>query len=157
ALDGGAYSPARRVRVRRAGLYAPPSQETAMQALHVLALSTFVLALGQAPPPLQHPHESGQPPQQLGTVEFENSCDPALKPQLNRAVALLHSFWFGAAATVFTDIAQKDPACGIAWWGVAMSRWGNPFAPGRPMAAIQQGHEAILKARAAGAKTERER
>lgn len=128
-----------------------------MQALHVLALSTFVLALGQAPPPLQHPHESGQPPQQLGTVEFENSCDPALKPQMNRAVALLHSFWFGAAATAFTEIAQKDPACGIAWWGVAMSRWGNPFAPGRPVAAIQQGHEAILKARSAGAKTERER
>src|SRR5690606_7917831 len=72
------------------------------------------------------------------------------------AVALLHSFWFGAAATVFTDIAQKDPACGIAWWGVAMSRWGNPFAPGRPVAVIQQGHEATLKDRASGAKTDTE-
>jgi hypothetical protein len=130
-----------------------------MQASHVLALGTLVLALGQTPaaPPLQHPHESGQPPEQLGTVVFETSCDAALKPQMNRAVALLHSFWFGASATAFTEIAQKDPACGIAWWGVAMSRWGNPFAPGRPVANIQRGLEAIGKARAAGAKTPRER
>jgi hypothetical protein len=38
-----------------------------------------------------------------------------------------------------------------------MSRWGNPFAPSRPVAAIQQGRDAIAKARAAGAKTGRER
>lgn len=130
-----------------------------MQALHVLAFGTLVIALSQSPtpPPLQHPHESGQPPEQLGSVEFETSCDAALKPQMNRAVALLHSFWFGASATAFTEIAQKDPSCGIAWWGVAMSRWGNPFAPGRPVANIQQGYEAIGKARSAGAKTQRER
>jgi hypothetical protein len=130
-----------------------------MQALHVLALGTLVVALGQnpSPPPLQHPHESGRPPEQLGTVAFDTSCDTALKPQMNRAVALLHSFWFGASANAFSEIGEKDPACGIAWWGVAMSRWGNPFAPGRPVANIQQGHEAIRKARAAGAKTQRER
>jgi tetratricopeptide (TPR) repeat protein len=111
---------------------------------------------GQAPP-LQHPHETGRPPQQLGTVTFETSCDPALREEMNRAVALLHSFWFGASATAFTAVGEKDPGCGMAWWGVAMSRWGNPFAPSRPVTALQQGSEAIAKARAAGAKTERER
>ena len=132
-----------------------------MLASHVsLALAlTAALGIAQTPaaPPLQHPHESGRPPEQLGTVAFDNSCDPALRPDVNRAVALLHSFWFGASAAAFTAVAEKDPSCGIAWWGVAMSRWGNPFAPGRPVASIQQGRDAIAKARAAGAKTERER
>ena len=117
-----------------------------------LAVSPF-----QGPPPLQHPHESGRPPEQLGKVQFDNSCAPAVGAELNRAVALLHSFWFGASAATFTTVAEKDPACGIAWWGVAMSRWGNPFAPSRPVAALEQGSAAIEKARAAGAKTEREK
>jgi hypothetical protein len=90
-------------------------------------------------------------------VNFETSCDPAVRPAFNRAVALLHSFWFGASAAAFTSVAEKDPACGMAWWGVAMSRWGNPFAPSRPVAALEQGRAAIEKARAAGAKSERER
>ena len=68
-----------------------------MLASHVSAAIALTFVLGQAaPPPLQHPHEAGQPPPQLGTVEFETSCDPALRADINRAVALLHSFWFGA-------------------------------------------------------------
>ncbi|MEX1126924.1 MAG: hypothetical protein WEB50_00015 [Vicinamibacterales bacterium] len=118
---------------------------------------TVSLGSSQAAPPLQHPHEAGSPPQQLGTVTFENSCAPAVSADFNRAVALLHSFWFNAAASAFTAVAEKDPACGIAWWGVAMSRWGNPFAPSRPVAALEAGRAAIEKARAAGAKTDRER
>jgi hypothetical protein len=132
-----------------------------MVASHIMvtvALCTvFGVAQVPAPAPVQHPHETGRPPEQLGTVSFENSCDPALRPDVNRAVALLHSFWFGASAAAFTAIADRDPACGIAWWGVAMSRWGNPFAPARPVAALQQGRDAIARARAAGAKSERER
>jgi hypothetical protein len=127
-------------------------------ALHVPLAVALTAALGivQAAP-AQHQHEAGRPPEQLGQVEFTTSCDPALRADLNRAVALLHSFWFGASASAFTAAAEKDPACGIAWWGVAMSRWGNPFAPARPVAALQQGREAIARARTAGAKTERER
>jgi hypothetical protein len=122
-----------------------------------LLITISMTMAGAQAPPMQHPHESGRPPQQLGTVTFENSCDPGLRGEMNRAVALLHSFWFGASATAFSAIGEKDPGCGIAWWGVAMSRWGNPFAPSRPVAALQQGSEAIAKARAAGARTDRER
>jgi hypothetical protein len=111
----------------------------------------------QAPPPLQHPHESGRPPERLGQVSFAMSCAATAAPQFNRAIALLHSFWFNAAATAFTAVAEQDPTCGIAWWGVAMSRWGNPFAPSRPVTALEHGRAAIVKARAAGARTPRER
>lgn len=32
--------------------------------------------------------------QGLGTVSFANWCDAAVQPQLERAVPLLHSFWW---------------------------------------------------------------
>ena len=133
-----------------------------MLASHVsiaVALAAALVSAQQTPaaPPLQHPHETGTPPEQLGQVSFETTCDPALHADFNRGVALLHSFWFGASAAAFTAVAEKDPSCGIAWWGVAMSRWGNPFAPGRPVASVQQGRDAIAKARAAGARSARER
>jgi len=130
-----------------------------MLASHISIALALSAALGTArqAPPLQHPHETGRPPDQLGQVNFETSCDAAVRPEFSRAVALLHSFWFGASAAAFTAVAEKDPTCGIAWWGVAMSRWGNPFAPARPVTALQQGRDAIAKARAAGAKSDRER
>jgi hypothetical protein len=103
----------------------------------------------------QHQHDAGQPPEQLGRVQFETSCDAAVAADFNRAVALLHSFWFGAAAEQFVRVAERDPRCAMAWWGVAMSRWGNPFAPSRPVRALEEGRAAIAKA--AGPGTERER
>ncbi|MDQ3488737.1 MAG: hypothetical protein M3468_13545, partial [Acidobacteriota bacterium] len=130
-----------------------------MVILQVLAAVVLAAAPGvlQNPPAMQHPHESGRPPEQLGQVNFATSCAPDVAADMNRSVALLHSFWFNAAAASFTSVAEKDPSCGIAWWGVAMSRWGNPFAPSRPVAALEQGRVAIEKARVVGAKSERER
>ena len=137
----------------------------ARHLLPVLLLSSSVAAAEPASTKLprsevgalQHPHETGQPPQKLGQVSFATSCDPKVGAEFNRAVALLHSFWFGASATAFTAIAEKDPSCGMAWWGVAMSKWGNPFAPARPATALKEGGSAIAKGIAAGAKTDRER
>ena len=128
-----------------------------MLSVTLAATLTLALATPQSAAPMQHPHEQGAPPQQLGTVKFENSCAAAVQPELTRGVALLHSFWFNAAAAAFTSVGEKDASCGIAWWGVAMSRWGNPFAPARPVTALENGRAAIEKARAAGAKSDRER
>ena len=41
----------------------------------------------------------------------------------NRAVALLHSFEYPEARAVFESVAQQDPACGMAHWGVAMTHY----------------------------------
>ena len=65
--------------------------------------------------------------EKLGQVNFANTCSPAVQADLNRAVALLHSFWWGATIKAFNEVAQKDPSCGIAHWGVAMER----VKPGR--------------------------
>jgi tetratricopeptide (TPR) repeat protein len=94
--------------------------------------------------------------EQLGQVNFTVSCDPAVQPDFSRAVALLHSFWFDASAKAFEAVTQKDPSCGMAYWGVAMTWLGNPFGwPPNPQA-LQEGWAVVEKAKALGGKTPRE-
>ena len=90
----------------------------------LLVFVNLTMAAAQGPPAMQHPHETGQAPARLGEVHFATSCGPALQADVNRAVALLHSFWFNASAAAFTTVAEKDPSCGIAWVG-------TPAAPSR--------------------------
>jgi hypothetical protein len=95
--------------------------------------------------------------EKLGTVNFRVSCSSAAQAEFARAVAALHSFWFDTARTAFEAVAAADPSCGMAHWGIAMTLLGNPLAnPPRPKA-LQDGWVAVEKARAAGARTERER
>jgi hypothetical protein len=104
-------------------------------------------------------HEHGATPaDKLGTVHFATSCSAAAQPTFDRAVALLHSFEFAHSIDGFTATLKTDPGCAIAQWGIALSRWGNPFGVGlRSAAQLQQGREASDKARSLGAKTDRER
>jgi hypothetical protein len=106
----------------------------------------------------QHDHPAGAA-DQVGSahVSFQTSCAPAVAADVNRAVALLHSFWFAQATAAFTDVAEQDPACAIAHWGVALSQWGNPFAGVRAPQQIALGRAAIQKAQATGMPTARER
>ena len=78
----------------------------------------------------QHEHPAGEP-ENLGKVNFPVSCDPSVQPQFNRAVAMLHSFWYEKAIEEFAAVAKKDPACGMAYWGIAMTLY-HPIweAPG---------------------------
>ncbi|MCU1383540.1 MAG: repeat-containing protein [Acidobacteria bacterium] len=95
---------------------------------------------------------------QLGTVAFATSCHAAAAPHVNRGVALLHSFEFGRAAAAFTSALGADPACAMAEWGIAMTAWGNPFGVGiRPPAPLQQGRDAVERARRLAPNTARER
>jgi hypothetical protein len=104
-----------------------------------------------------HAHPAGKV-ERLGKVHFQTSCQPKAQPQFDRAVALLHSFEFGPAIAAFDEALAVDPSCAITQWGVALSRWGNPFAVGlRAEVQLQQGLAAIERGRAIGAKTERER
>src|SRR5207248_4580195 len=71
-------------------------------------------------------------------------------------VALEHSFWFGEAIKGFNAVAQAAPSCGIAHWGAAVAWLGNPLA-GPPVArGLSEGSAAVARAKAAGAKTQRE-
>jgi hypothetical protein len=108
-----------------------------------------------APVVAQHQHPAGEP-EKLGKVNFPVSCDAAVQPQFNRAVAMLHSFWYEKASEEFAAVAEKDPACGMAYWGIAMTHYHQIWpAPGP--ADLKQGWAAVEKARSAEAKTQRER
>ena len=101
------------------------------------------------------PRADGKP-DQLGTVHFATSCKAEVQPSFDRAVALLHSFWYGAAVKAFSELGSNDPGCAMAHWGVAMSLWYPLWEP-PSAAALKQGGEAVQKAKAIGGKTDRER
>ena len=101
----------------------------------------------------QHDHRAGR----LGTVHFATSCAPAVQSEFDRAVALLHSFWFSAAVESFTTVLKGDPRCAMAHWGIAMSWWGNPFGGFRTPQALVAGLAASDAGMASGAGTDREK
>jgi tetratricopeptide (TPR) repeat protein len=119
--------------------------------LFLVALTVPALTCAQA----DHKHAVSE---HLGTVAFSTSCNKAAQPQFNRAVALMHSFQFAPAIEGFNAILANDPSCAIAYWGIAPSSWGNPFAAGlKSQTQLEKGLKAIESGRAAAAKTERER
>ena len=127
-----------------------------MRVLLKLSAAVFVGLLLSAVGPSQADHQH-LPRETLGSVRFPTSCmtDPA---QFDRAVALMHSFQFADAIEGFHAILGRDPSCSMAYWGIALSRWGNPFAAGLKLPAqLEQGGKAVAQARAAVPKTDRER
>jgi tetratricopeptide (TPR) repeat protein len=104
--------------------------------------------------PGQHEHSAAST--DVGRVSFSTSCRPEVASEFNRAVALLHSFWFPSAVEGFQKVLGADPRCAMAYWGIAMSVWGNPFGASRPAKALQEGRAAVDKARSLTA-PERER
>jgi len=93
----------------------------------------------------------------LGTVRFATTCAPSVQLEFNRAVAQLHSFAFGAANQSFDEVLRMDPECAIAYWGLAVADWGNPFAAGiKPNAIIERGREHVEHGRVTGHASDRE-
>ena len=97
--------------------------------------------------------------EKLGEVHFPVSCNAAAQQEFDRAVALLHSFWFDASAKAFAAVTQTDPGCAMGHWGEAMAILfnPNPFVGTPTPKGLQDGCPAIERAKAAGAKTQRER
>jgi tetratricopeptide (TPR) repeat protein len=105
----------------------------------------------------QHEHDHAHPaPEKFGQIRFPTSCNATVQPVFERGLALLHSFAYVKAAKAFEEVSAKDPGCGMAQWGLAMTYfhtiWGPPtddeFAAGRA---------AAQKAAATGAPSARER
>jgi hypothetical protein len=109
--------------------------------------------VSRAQEPEQHKHDMGE---KLGVVNFTVSCNSAAQQQFNRAVALLHSFWYEEAAKAFFEVTKTDPKCGMGYWGIAMSFYHPVWSP--PIAAeLRNGSAAVQQANVVGAQTPRER
>jgi len=100
----------------------------------------------------EHQHASVE---KLG---FATSCNEVAQKKFDRAVALLHSFEFRRSIEEFNAVLGEDSKCGIAYWGIALSDWSNPFAAGmKDKAQLQAGRESVERSTVVGARTERER
>jgi hypothetical protein len=122
---------------------------------HVLCLGVLCAApvFAQDEHVQGHHHDAGE---QLGKVSFPISCAPDSQKPFERGVALLHSFGYEDAEQQFIEIAQKDSACAMAHWGIAMSQFHQIWE--RPQeAALKRGHGEMEKAQKLSAKTDRER
>jgi hypothetical protein len=116
------------------------------------------MCLWLVPPALaQHEQHQGMTVDQIGKVDFRTSCSPAVNDDFNRAVALLHSFWFSESRTLFEGVLARDPNCAMAHWGIALTHWGNPFGGLRSPQGLAAGKAAIEKGQATGSPTPREK
>ena len=125
-----------------------------------IAGTAVLLAISISPARAQEqPHPQNTSAEKLGTVHFTTSCTPGVAPRFDRAVALLHSFEFGASIRAFNEVLAADSTCAMAHWGIALSRWSNPMAPGnRSTALLRLGRQSIDDAQRLGARaSDRER
>jgi tetratricopeptide (TPR) repeat protein len=106
------------------------------------------------PAAAQHQHGANAV---LGKVHFETTCAPSVRDGFDRAVALLHSFEFRSAIDGFNGVLQADPSCAMAYWGIALSNWGNPFAGLKGPAVLEPGRAAAQKALTTGSPSPREK
>ena len=94
--------------------------------------------------------------QKLGTVHFSTSCNEPAQRRFDRAMRYQHSFWYTESKEIYEETLNADPECAIAYWGIALSLLSNPHSP-VPAPNLPLGLAAIEKAKATGAKTQRER
>src|SRR6202023_535485 len=99
----------------------------------------------------------GQQDEKLGKLSFPTACDPKLQAEFERGVAMIHSYWFLIARRTFEGVLRQDPACAMAYWGIALDLLNNSLAVVPPRADAEAAWAALEKAREIGAKAQRER
>jgi hypothetical protein len=116
-----------------------------------LGLFSPVAAQLAAQPPAQDDTD-----QKLGKVHFATTCNEVAQRRFDRAMRYQHSFWYAESREIYQEAIKADPECAIGYWGIALSLLNNPHgaipAPNLPL-----GLAAIEKAKAIGAKSQRER
>lgn len=117
----------------------------------------LLMVLFTAPFPAAQETHDHPVPEKLGKVSFPTTCAPAVQQQFERGVALLHSFAYAAAENAFQSVAELDPQCAMAHWGVAMTYyhqlWEPPIAPAK----VSTAQNEVQRAQQIGARSERER
>ena len=121
------------------------------------AQATALVALALALPALAHQDDSAQAARKdYGRVLFKTSCTAEGQKQFDRALGMLHSFYFPETVKAFNAIPEADPKCAIAYWGIAISQRPNPLVGPWDAATLKRGLDAVEKGEALEA-TQRER
>jgi hypothetical protein len=125
----------------------------ALPAVALLAVALLVPATSPAQEHEAHAHGG----ERLGRVVFPVSCAPEARPRFEHAMAVLHSFWWEAGDRAFGAVLAADSTCAMAWWGLALNAWGNPFAGGPAGERLAAGAAAAGRGAALPTRTARER
>ena len=126
-----------------------------MSCQRIFVFFALILAAGSG---IAQDHQHVMGGEKLGTVRFATSCNDVAQKEFDRAVALLHSFQFSQAIDGFNAALRDDHSCAIAYWGISLSQWSNPFAPGlKDVSQLQDGRHAAERGQTIGAPTDRER
>ena len=97
-----------------------------MKSLLVVLLFTSVLAVATLAQDKYLQHLDSESDEGLGRVHMDISCRPVVRAEFDRALALLHNFWYVRALERFNQVVKDDPGCAIAYWGAAMT-YNHPF------------------------------
>ncbi len=71
-------------------------------------------------------HASPASEEHLGRAHMDISCSRSVRAKFDRALALLHNFWYGRALDGFQQVSNDDPECAMAYWGAAMT-YNHPY------------------------------
>src|SRR4051812_40657598 len=128
-----------------------PMRALALKTVSLLALATLSSIM---PTPAARAEDGTD--EQFGKVHFQTSCNEVAQRRFDRGMRYQHSFWYRPAKEIFEETLQADPECAIAYWGIALSLLYNPHFPA-PKENLTEGLTALQKAKALGAKSDRER
>ena len=79
-------------------------------SLAIMAPAAVLLAQGG-----EHEHSYTGPGEGLGRAHMDTSCSAAVAAEFDRALALLHNFWYVRALDRFSRVAKNDPNCAMAY------------------------------------------
>src|SRR5215475_6501073 len=94
-----------------------------------LRVAVFILAVCPVIPLAQReiPQHASSPPEEgWGRAHMQTSCSNRAGVDFDRALALLHNFWYERALERFNRVLKNDPECAMAYWGAAMT-YNHPF------------------------------
>jgi len=97
-----------------------------MRSARFLLLATSALAVAISTQEKQYQHPSSESDEGFGRVHMDISCAPRVAAEFDRAVALLHNFWYVRALERFNQVLKDDSQCAVAYWGAAMT-YNHPF------------------------------
>src|SRR5215472_3325082 len=96
-----------------------------MKFLSFLLLVTETLAIPLAQDK-QNDHLNVIAEEGFGRAHMDVSCSATVGADFDRALALLHNFWYVRALERFNEVSNNDPGCAMAYWGAAMT-YNHPF------------------------------
>jgi tetratricopeptide (TPR) repeat protein len=116
----------------------------------LLVIAVLGTGAVHAQPDHRHAAEQGS---DLGAVDFGADCELEVRDRVDRALGLMHHMMYEQARAAFAEVAEQDPSCAMAHWGVATTLF-QPLWSSRPSPeALQQGRIAAEQARSVVAST----